>query len=329
MRSAGIVLVTTLVGCLSGTGEIVSHDRPDAGTAPPTDGGGDSGSPPPTFQIVSPTVDLDPNQDITYCYYFHTPNTSDLAIRQWVSRMTPGAHDIDVYLTQSDVQTAGSLSTDKCGFIANGIGPVWVYSSDTPDGATTLPLDDGYGAHVGLPLHAGHAGFIQMHFVNTTAAVLHAHVELDGYAYDDGVQVTPAGSFYTYSTKIDLGPGSAAMPTKGTVTGSCDVAAGSKFYLVSAHTHKQGVHMFVKDDAATVFDTVSWEHPLPVTWASSPFYTFASGKLSWQCDYVNPNNYRIEFGDNAATAEICMAVGYFFPSPGGAGAFCLDSAMIN
>jgi hypothetical protein len=328
MRSSAIVLVTTLVGCVGGTVD-VPRDQPDAQPAPPPMTDAAAGPPPNGFQIVGPTVDIDANHEVTYCYYFHTPNTTDLAIKQWASHMTPGAHDMVVYLTSSDLQTVGTLSTDRCGFTANGIGPVWVYSAQSPDDAVTLPPDDGNGMPVGLPVRAGHSGFIQMHFVNTTASVLHAHVELDGYAYDDGVQVTPAGSFYTYSTKIDLAPGSATAPTSGMVNGACDVTPGSKFYRMAVHTHKQGIHSFVKDDTATVFDSMSWDHPVPATWSASPFYTFASGKLSYQCEYVNPNNYRIQSGDDAATAEACMAVGYFFPSPGGAGAYCLNSSMIN
>jgi hypothetical protein len=334
MRSrSAFVLVTTLVGCSAGTvvpsyeqaeppdAQVVEPPAPDATVTPPPAV--------PSFQIVAPTVDVAPAQEITYCYYFHTPNTSDLSIKKWASHMTPGAHDMIVYLTQSDLQTAGSLSTERCGFIANGIGPVWAYSAQSADDEAALPADDGNGMPVGLPLRAGRSGFIQMHFINTTADVLHAHVELYGFAYDDGVQVTPAGSFYTYSTKIDLASGSAATPTTGMVNGQCDVSPDAKFFLMSAHTHKQGVHSFVKDAATMVFDTTNWEHPGVSSWSATPFYAFTSGKLSWQCEYVNPNNYRIQFGDDPARAEICAAVGYFFPSPGGAGLYCQDSVMVN
>jgi hypothetical protein len=334
MRSAAFVLVTTLVigiggaggvGC--GTGLIVdaSHEKPDAQAAPPADAAGAVA----TFQIVGPTLDINPSDDITYCYYFHTPNTSDLAIKKWASHLTAGVHDMVVYLTPGDLQAAGTVTTDRCGFSANSVNPVWTYSAVNPDEELALPSDDGNGTPVGLPLRAGHSGFIQMHFANSTAAVLHAHVELFAYAYDSGVQVTPAGSFYTYSTKIDLAPGSATAPTSGMVNGSCDVSPATKFFLISAYTHKQAVHTFVVDGAAPVFDTTIWDHPVPATWNPPAFYSFTSGKLTYQCEYVNPNNYRIQSGDNAATAETCMAVGFFFPSPGGAGAFCLNSAMVN
>jgi hypothetical protein len=331
MRSAAFVLATTLascgVGCGIGTIVATAHDQPDAQVTPPPP---DAEVPrPPTFQIVSPPLDINAGDEITYCYYFHTPNTSDLAIKKWASHMTPGVHDMVMYLTPGDLQAAGTVTTDKCGFAANGVNPVWTYSADSPDGEMAMPADDGAGMPVGLPLRPGRAGFIQMHFVNSTAAVIQAHVELAAYAYDSGVQVTEAGSFYTYSTKINLEPGSAAAPTTGIVNGNCDVSADSKFYLMSAYTHKQAVHTFVMDGTTTVFDSTSWDHPVPATWRAPLFYSFTSGKLTYQCEYVNPNNYRIQSGDNAATAEECMAVGYFFPSPGGAGAFCLDSAMVN
>ena len=33
-----------------------------------------------------------PAHEVTYCYYFHTPNTAPVAINKWVSDMTPGSH---------------------------------------------------------------------------------------------------------------------------------------------------------------------------------------------------------------------------------------------
>jgi len=321
MRSTlAFLLVTTLAGCSSsGAG----NEQPDAS------GGGDGGVTPPTrgFQIVSPTVDLNPGADITYCYYFHAPNTSDLAIKKWASHMTAGSHDLMVYLTQTDLQTPGSLSTAKCGLASDGPGPVWTYSAQSPDYEAPLPPDDGNGVPVGQPIKAGQSGFLQMHFLNTTSAVLHAHVELDAYAYDDGVQVTQAAPFFTLNTQIDL-PAAAPAPTMGTVSGNCNVASSVKFFVMTTYTHKQGVHTFVKDGTNTVFDSTTWADPGAQHW-STPFFSFTSGKLTYQCEYVNPNSYRIKYGDSVTTQEMCMAMGYFFPATDAAGHMCLDSVMLN
>ena len=56
------------------------------------------------------------------------------------------------------------------------------------------------------------------------------------------------------------------------------------------------------------------------------FYTFASGAMTYECTYNNTgaNMGRvIRSGSSLETDEICMGVGYFFPSTGPK--FCLDS----
>ena len=142
-RCIAFVLMTTLAGCSSSSR--TASDQPDAPIA------GDAGFTPPTrgFQIVSPGVDLDPGAELTYCYYFHTPNTSDLAIKKWASHMTAGTHDLIVYLTKTDLQTPGSLSTTKCGLASDGHGPVWTYSAQDTDQAVSFPSDDGTGIRWG------------------------------------------------------------------------------------------------------------------------------------------------------------------------------------
>jgi len=328
MRSSlAFVLVTTLAGCGGFSG---NTSDPDA--SGPT---GDGGLQPPArgFQIISPTVDIDPGADLTYCYYFRTPNTSDLAIKKWASHMTPGGHHMIVYLTPGKLADPGTLQTDTCGFELNGIGPVWTYSAQSADHESALPSDDGNGVPVGQLITASHYGFIQMHYLNATDAVIHAHIELNAYAYDEGVQVTQAAPFITYNRRIDLAPGSTIAPTPGMVNGTCNVPLDNnqmppKFYIMSTHTHKQGVHTFIKDGGTTVFDSTNWEHPGERTWSTAPFFSFTSGQLTYQCEYMNPNNYRIQTGDSTATAEVCMAFGYYFPAADATGHYCLNSAML-
>ena len=62
------------------------------------------------------------------------------------------------------------------------------------------------------------------------------------------------------------------------------------------------------------FASSDWEHPGAKTWMSTPFYSFASGKLTYECTYNNTTNRTILTGDSAQTDEMCMAVGYFFPA---------------
>jgi len=337
MRSVAFVLVIPLLAC-SATVSQIEPPPPDGAT---DGGGGDAPSTmlPVGFQLASPTIDVNPGVEVTYCYYFHTSNTRDLMIQSWASHMTAGVHDAIVFLTPTDQQTAGTMSTTDCGITNSASGPGWAYAAQTAnvaqstDGESQMPANDGDGNPIGQVIKAGQSGFLQMHYINTTTAVIHPHVEVVAYAYPGDVQVTPAALFVTFNLKIQLDPGSPASPTTGTVNGTCPVPlddAGQplKFVTMTTHTHKQGVHTSVKDGTTMVFDSTSWDQPGAASWPKSPFFTFKTGTLTYQCDYQNPNNYTIRTGDNAATDEMCMAIGYFFPAPSGAGHFCLNSAMV-
>jgi hypothetical protein len=336
MRGSAFALATTLAACSSPPG--TPGQQPDAGVSGDSSSGdaapaSDAGPPPPPargFRITSPDVPIYPGDEVTFCYYFQTPNTTELSIKKWASHMTPGSHHLVAFLTPTMLQHPGTMSTKDCGFSAGG--PVWTYSAQAPDAEAALPLDDGAGLPVGQPIKAGQYGFLQVHYLNATDNVIQAHVQLDAFAHDEGIQVTPAGPFVTYNDQINIGPGTPALPTQGMVRGTCDfrtIGGGPlKFYNISTHTHKQGVHTFVSDGATTVFDSTSWDHPGIRTWNAAPFFSFSTGALTYQCEYLNPNNRTITAGNSAATDEMCMVVGYYFPAPGGAGHLCWDEGMV-
>jgi len=339
MRSLAFVLLplTLLLAC-SAAVQPSSQLTPDGQTA--DDGGGMEQQPPPPrgFQLMSPTVDINPGAEITYCYYFQTSNTGELAIQRWASHMTPGVHDMIVYLTTNDQQIPGTMSPTDCGIAARAGGPVWTYAAQTPDAEVTLPAEDGSGNPVGQLVKARQSGFLQIHYLNSGTTVAHARVELDAYAYPDGAQVTFAAPFMTFNLNISIMPGSQAQPATGMVNGSCQVPLDPtgkplRFFGMTSHTYKQGVHTVVKDGVDYVLDSTDWQHPKTSSWPVSPFYTFKSGTLFYQCEYSNPNDRTIVTGDNVAKDELCMTIGYFFPAPAdgltrGLGHFCSNSSMI-
>jgi hypothetical protein len=338
MRSSAVVLATTFA-CSSPPappGGQPIGETPDSGTGLISDaqlGDGQSPAPPGRgFRIASPDVPVYPGDEITFCYYFKTPNTSELAVKRWVSHMTPGSHHLIVFFTPTMQQRPGTMTTRDCGFGSGG--PVWMYAAQAPDAEAVMPLDDGAGKPVAQPVKAGQYGFVQVHFLNHTDSVIQAHVELDAFAHDDGVPFTPAGPFVTYNSKINIPPGTPSAPSTGMVRGTCDfrsMAGPLKFFAMSTHTHKQGVRAFVTDggpSGAMVLDNDSWDRPRIQTWNSSPFFAFSTSTLTYQCDYRNPNNRTIVTGNNADTDELCMVVGYYFPAQGGTGHLCWDEGMV-
>ncbi|MEZ4400777.1 MAG: hypothetical protein R3B06_12200 [Kofleriaceae bacterium] len=297
------VLFTTLVACGGGGADDVS--AVDAGPgeidAPPAPADG--------FRIQSPDLTIEPGQEITYCYYTTIPTTQTLGIKRWSSTMTPGSHHLILFFGGN--QPDGTIEAN-CGF-GNGLPlPVWTYSAQTPTNEALMP--DG----VGMTVPAGQKVFVQMHYLNTSDQPLQAHVVIDAEAYATGQQYTPAAAYITYNTQINIPPMSA-----GTAGGDCAVPAGAKFFTLSTHAHQRAVHTQVMDGAAMVFQSDDWEHPGATDWRAAPNFTFASGRLTYRCDYQNDSAFAVRTGDSAATDEMCMAVGYFFPAT--APKYCINS----
>ncbi|HEU4734310.1 MAG TPA: hypothetical protein VFT22_40740 [Kofleriaceae bacterium] len=288
-------------------------DPGSPGSSPP-DG---SGPPARGFEVVSPDVTIMPGQEITYCYYFHTPNTETMVIKKWSSNMTPGSHHMIMYTTASDEMPPGTLSTSSCGGFAIDNVPSWTYSAQTPINEVELPADDGTGLPLGQEIAPATPAYFQLHYLNVTDAPIKAHVTLDAEAYEAGAPYTRTAAYVTYNGSISIPPG--AIGDVETMT--CNVPAGAKFWILSTHAHKQAVKTQIKDGmpASTVipFTSTDWEHPGAMMWSAPPFYAFATGKLTYECTYDNTGDnskQTIVDGPSAATNEMCMATGYYFPA---------------
>jgi hypothetical protein len=220
-----------------------------------------------------------------------------------------------LFFTNSLSQPEGTVSSSNCGFGGgtSGIG-AWVYAAQNVDQDMALPTDDGNGQPIGMDVPVAQPGFIQMHYLNTGDADITVHVTLNAEAYDAGVAATKTAAYVTYNGNISI----PAMSTGTKATNTCAIPTNVKVWSMSTHAHKQAVHTEVRDGAAAstnvVFASDNWEHPGAKFWMTSPFYTFTSGKLTYECTYDNPTNRTITDGDSAQTDEMCMATGYYFPA---------------
>jgi hypothetical protein len=260
-------------------------------------------------------------------HYFRTPNTKMIGVKRWKSEMTPGSHHLILYTTgNTDVKPPGTISAQGCGGGAGGglNVPTWTYSAQTPTADLQLPADDGTGTPLGMDVAPNTAAFIQMHYLNTTDNVIKAHVQLDAEAHPDGTTYTKTAAYVTFYGNISIPPMNANPPGIAwrephltLADATCAVPAGSKFWLISTHAHKQAVKTEVLDGGAMVFESNDWEHPMPRMHMAAPYYEFQSGSLTYSCTYDNTGDNKmrtVTTGDSAATDEMCMASGYFFPA---------------
>lgn len=291
------------------------------GTDGPGDSGDDTSAPDASapftaaLTLQSPdTIEIFPGQEITYCWYFRTPNTKMLAIKRWMSSMTAGSHHLIMYTTQNDVMEPGTVSTVNCG---PGSGQaMWTYSAQTPEADLKMPADDGEGKPVAMEIAPNTPGFLQMHYLNSTDEIIRPRITVTAEALDEGVAFTKTAAFVTFNGNIAIPP----MTTKQSPeveTMTCNVPGTSKFWLMSTHAHKRAVRTVVKDGNAAngtaIFESTDWEHPGATRW-DGPFYQFNTGKLTYECSYYNETTRTIRTGESAQTDEMCMASGYFFPA---------------
>ncbi len=309
MRTLGLGLVfVTVFAAACGTEPMGDDDGMGSGSG----SGSGSNDPDAAFTVTSKDVTIAPGEEITYCYYFHTPNTSELAINKWVSDMTPGSHHMIMFFGDDSQPADGTLDpTGNCGGGGFSV-PVWVYATQTPHGELPLPTDDGTGKPLGMNVPANKPAYFQMHYLNSTDEPITAHVTLSAYALDASVDYTPTAAFVTYNGDISI----PANATNYTETETCNLPAGAKFWTVSTHSHKQSVKTKLEDGGTQIFLSEgpdAWEHPGSKDWGM-PFYTFASGTMTYSCTYDNPTSNTIVDGPSAQTNEMCMGTGYFFPA---------------
>ncbi len=325
-RSSSLAFVLALAAaCTGGTSDPDPIDPvPDANV---------EDLPPPArgFQIVSKDVTLQPGEETTYCYYFRTSNTESLAINKWKSVMTAGSHHMIMFTTgATDLMPPGTVSATNCGFgMSAQNAPVWTYSTQTAESEITLPGDDGAGNPLAQVIPPNTAGFLQMHYWNSTDNPLTAHVTVNAEALAANASFTRTAPFITYDGDINIAPG--ASTHKETTT--CNTPAGAKFWLLSTHAHKQATSTRVKNGMPAsdnvAFESNDWEHPGAARWMTSPFYTFAGDKMTIECTYNNPGNAYIREGDSAETDEMCMASGYFFPATAPVTCYCVPQGCYN
>jgi len=279
----------------------------------------------PAFEITSQDVTLQPGDEKTFCFYFHTPNTATVAIAKWVSDLATGSHHM-IYFTNLLGSQPADGTVDECNLGGN-TAPVPVYGTQIPHEEVIFPTDDGKGLPLAQNIDPNTAGFLQMHYLNGTDAAITAHVSLKAFALPADTVYTRTDMFATYNNDIAIPPHATGFK----VSASCPVTPG-KFWSMSTHSHKQTVATAVQDGSDMVFTSTDWEHP-GVKRFDPSFYQFAGGNITWSCTYDNVGDNAdttVVAGQSARTNEMCMSTGYFFPATGpkgcifsGGQCFCL------
>jgi hypothetical protein len=284
------------------------------------------------FQIQSPDYNAsDPNakqlvvpagQEIFLCQYVTIPGNAAIdigAIRSW---MTQGSsHHFILYQLPAATQASGTINT-----CATSAG-TWVYGTSSPGRIVGMDMPQG----VGLPMPAGTQVVVNMHFINPGSMPIYPKLKLNLF-YAKNVQYT-AGVVTSFNAGINIPPGTASAPGTQTVSGTCTAPVGAHFFQMATHTHKhatvakidynsggQTTHLVYTGTTTTYpADQVpgtgmDYQHPGVAMWNAPNFLTLKSGdSFSYSCSYANTGSTPVTVGETAASNEMCMMMGYYFP----------------
>jgi hypothetical protein len=292
-----------VTGCGQGT-----SCTPGTDLAPPASGQG--------YQIATPAnaIAVQPGAEEFLCYYRTLPNTSTINVGSYQSYMTAGSsHHFIAYQVGSG--SAGAFGSEPDGTLVSCAfgGGTWMYATSLPGEIIEMKMPDG----VGLPLPAGTQVMLNMHFINPGSSTAYPQVKLNLNTVADITY--KAAAMYSFNTSIDVPAATSSGPGTQTVSGTCTAPVGSNFFVMTSHTHKFAtvtkVNYLHGGQTYDIVDTTDWEHPDVGVWQAPNFLTVQAGdSFTYSCSYSNPTSMPVLVGDTAATNEMCMAIGYYFPA---------------
>ncbi len=311
--SLGLVMTTTRAG-----NEVVFvngfEQPPDCAMTPTAPGC-------PTFLVQMPVATIAAGEEISYCYYFRTPNAATIGVKRLESAFGPAATAMFVYATYAtsggapaDREPPGTLSSANCGLQAsqNNTFARRIYQTQRATNTLQMPANDGAGVPVAIEMLPAQPLFIEVHFVNDGSAPVAGSVMLSAFALADGIPYTRTSAYMTYNSQISVPPGGTQ-----TVSANCAVPAATRFWWFSTQTHRFATNATLRNGAQTLVVTNDWQSPSITQFGPPAFMQFATGgRLTYECTYQNPLNIPVTAGPSWATEENCVALAYFFPATG-------------
>jgi hypothetical protein len=100
------------------------------------------------FTITSSDLTVQPGEETTKCFYFHTANREDVVVNKWVSDMTPGSHHMIAYQNLGGTQPPdGTVDDCPTGGGSTGLASIGLptFLTQSPHDERVFPSDDGAG----------------------------------------------------------------------------------------------------------------------------------------------------------------------------------------
>jgi len=281
---------------------------------------------PPGTSVASigPTT-IAAGQEKTLCIRMRLSNEHPILATQIMSTLAPGSHHLILYRSTDQTESLTPTPCQPFGSILGGEN-VPIYITQRLQDEFTLP------ASTGLMMAAHQMVRVEAHYLNATTTALQASARLliTGKAVDTGeaAGLVEANLAFWGTSRIDIPP-QASFDTGVQFQAAI---AGTSGLSLTTHQHHLGTRFQVWVSAAPA-DTAAAPVADTQNWSEAPLYRLdpvpkfdGTGGLSYRCQWNNPTNQEVLFGESAL-AEMCFLWMYYFPSHGFD--VCIDGTCIN
>lgn len=268
-----------------------------------------SAEPDPSVVSFSVETTVEAASEVQLCKYIEMPRDKGdvLAVDRITHAYTQGSHHFLVYQTSLEEMPADGDALVPCDesawmTIVRGVA----YAAQSAEGEIVLPEG------VSQRFAAGEVLLVQTHYLNSGNEALSARVDFDLHLTTVEAAPTEAGVLFFFNPIIHVPPNGAASAEL-----SCPIPADANLIFAASHMHKQGTRFRADIEGAAadrkLYETSEWAEPLPLELDESSGKLQAGDRIRYACDFQNTGAQTITAGPSAATDEMCMFIGMYYP----------------
>jgi hypothetical protein len=286
-------------GGSAGSGGGGGGDLPDAFV--PTDGGGVVMNGDAAVLTMTP-FPVAAGGEVFMCQTFANPWGVDVDVSKFESHMTTGSHHM--LLLFEDNATDGALHS--CSGLTFGPMP---YGAQQPDNAVTYP------AGIGAAIKATQGFNLVVHYLNASPNAIMANVQVQLHRAPAGSVTERAGVFFLNNVS-GLYPGIPPGATQ-TISAQYTTTIPMNILYAVAHMHSRSTNLTATYGNQMLYSTNSWDNA-PNQLYQPAVMLPAGTVIQWSCTINNTTPNTLTFGESAATNEMCIFDGQYYPVPAGA-----------
>lgn len=261
--------------------------------------------PPMIATLVMDSFEMGPGEEIFKCQNFANPFGQNAVVLSTESFMTTGSHHMFVF-QQAD---EGNGELEDCSGLEFHSS---LHLAQQSQSRTSYPPG------IGRLLTAGEGLRLQVHYLNASSDTITPEVAVTIQA--DTMEAVPTLASGIFINTVNIG---VAPRSEGEASTHCTVPKDIKVLSAASHMHSHGVYFTARGDKdQLLYETTEWEEPEP--WQFDPPLQLSAGSsIDIHCEYQNDTDRMLNFGESAATNEMCIFAGVYYPAEFAEGITCL------